>query len=427
MLHRLTSSRIGRNSLYTIAGQLSLTLLQALQFFVIARALGPHEFGRVASVIAITSMLLPFSGLGLGNIAIKRLARGQGEAAMYLGNGVFVATVTGLVAVMLAVVAGGNFLNDSSAWLLIALFGVSEILLTKYTDIAAHVLFGLERQRAAVAIVNLHMLIRLAFAAGLYYFVSAPSALQWAVLHLTGGLLTLMIVMTATVKGVGRPVVKPKLAWSDARQGVFFSVTLSSRSVCTDIDKAVLARFGPMDVTGAYTAAYRLVYMAYMPVIAALFAVQSRMFRDGAAGGLEGTRAFAARLGLMGSAYCIMLAVLIYGFAPLVPWLLGDAYALSSDVMRALCLLPLLLMIQSVCSEALNGADAQNVVAGIHAAGAVASLLLNLLLVPMLSWQGAVYAAYGTQVLLVVGVIAASVRIRRRGPKPAAAVGTPAS
>jgi len=420
MLRSLASSRIGRNSLYMISSQLMLVLLQGLQFFLIARALGPHEFGRVASVVAFTSAFLPFSGLGLGNIAIMKLARRQGEPALYLGNALFVASVTGSLGVGLALLVGGNFLGDPNAYILLALFGCSEILLTKYVDIAAHVFFGLERHELAAAFYNLHMLVRLALAGCLYFLVRSPTALQWAVLHVIGGLLTCVVVVIATVRRVGRPRVRPALAWKDVRHGVFFSLTLSARSVYTDIDKAVLGRAASMAAAGAYTAAYRLVHMAYTPVIAVLVAVQARMFRDGGAGGLRGTRAFAARLCLIGIAYCLGLAILLYVAAPMVPFLLGKSYALSSEVMRSLCLLPLLLTLQGVYSEALAGADAQNIVAGVHIAAAVTSAALNLLLVPLLAWHGAVFAAYGAQIVLVLGIMAATASMRRREVKAAA-------
>ena len=423
MTRRITSSLIAKNALYMMSSQLGLALLQGAQFFLIARALGPHEFGRVASVVAFTSALLPFSGLGLGNMAIMRLARGQGLPALYLGNAWYVASVTGTIGIGVALLVGGGFLNDPGAWLLLALFGFSEILLTKYIDIASHVFYGLERHEYAAVFYNLHMLVRVVFALGMYFLMPEPTAQQWAVLHVMAGLLTWAIVATVTIRHVGRPRLQAKLAWAEARQGVYFSVALSARSVYTDIDKAALGRFASMETAGAYTAAYRLVHMAFTPVIAVLLAVQARMFRDGAASGLRGTKALAARLCLYGTAYCAALAVLIYGAAPLVPWLLGNAYALSTEVMHALCLLPLLLMLQGVHTEALNGAGAQKVVAGLHTLAALTALGLNLVLVPLMSWRGSVIAAYGAQVVLVLTLVAATASMRRREVKAAAAAG----
>ena len=76
----LRSNAVALNSAYTIGSYVSLAVLQGLQFFLLARALGSHEFGIVASVVAITSAFVPFCSLGLGNVAIMHLTRGQARA-----------------------------------------------------------------------------------------------------------------------------------------------------------------------------------------------------------------------------------------------------------------------------------------------------------------------------------------------------------
>ena len=88
-----------------------------------------------------------------------------------------------------------------------------------------------------------------------------------------------------------------------------------------------------------------------------------------------------------------------------MPWLLGPSYQLSSNVLQGLCLLPLLLAAQSVCAEALAGANEQRSLSFLYAATAVWSLLLNLELVTRYGWRGAVMAAYGTQGVLVIGLL----------------------
>ncbi|HXE50370.1 MAG TPA: oligosaccharide flippase family protein, partial [Ramlibacter sp.] len=189
-LRRLRSNRVALNSAYTVGSLASIALLQGLQFLLLARALGAHEFGKVASVVAITSALLPFSGLGLGNVAIMHIARGQARAEVCLGNGLAVTTITAALGVGLAVLIGTTFLHEPGTWILMLLFGVSEILLTKYIDVAAHVFFGLERHAVAAFFYNLHILVRLVCAAALYWAWTRPTALAWAQLHLAAGMLS---------------------------------------------------------------------------------------------------------------------------------------------------------------------------------------------------------------------------------------------
>jgi O-antigen/teichoic acid export membrane protein len=407
LLHRwgLRSSRVAVNSAYMMGSQFSIALLQGLQFFLLARALGSEEFGRIASVVAITSALLPFSGLGLGNMAIMRIARLQARAEVCLGNALAVTTVTAVVAVGLAVLIGTAVLPGRETWILLLLLGISEILLTKYIDVAAHVFFGLEKHRVSALFYNLHMLVRLACAAALCFAWPRPTALAWAQLHLAAGALTAAVVLFTSVRLLGRPRTDYRAAVSDARTGVFFSVTLAARSLQTDVDKSILARSASAATAGVYTAAFRLAYMACMPVFAILLALQARMFQKGHHEGLAGTLGAVRLLALAGGTYCLILAGCMYMAAPAVPWLLGNSYQLSIDILRWLCLLPLFLVFQAICSSALSGADEQRQLGLLHTLTAGMSLLLNILLVPEFGWMGAVMAAYGSQGFLLLSML----------------------
>jgi len=102
----------------------------------------------------------------------------------------------------------------------------------------------------------------------------------------------------------------------------------------------------------------------------------------------------------------VFLAAGIYVAAPAVPWLLGGSYQLSTEILRWLCFLPFFIVVQSVGSDALSGANSQRRVSLLHTLTAGVSLLLNLLLVPHYGWRGAVMAAYGSQGFLIAGLLA---------------------
>jgi O-antigen/teichoic acid export membrane protein len=403
-LRGLRSNVVARNSAYMIGSDVSITLLQALQFFLLARALGSHEFGIVASVVAIVSAFIPFSGLGLGNVAIMHITRGLARAEQSLGNGLAVTTLTAGVGVGLALLVGNFFLNEPGIWLLVLLFGISEVLLTKYVDLAAHVFLGLEKQLVAASFYNVLNFVRLACAAALFLGWTQPTALAWAQLHLAAGAVTAGVVLYVSVRLLGRPRTQYASAIADMKKGVFFSIVLSARSVHRDVDKVVLARMASAATAGAYTAAFRLVHMACLPIMATLFSLQARMFRKGREGGLTGTLRALRRLMMIAGAYCLLVAIGLYLAAPAVPWLLGSSYQLSAEIIQWLCLLPFCLVLQSAASDALSGADAQRRVSLLHSLAASTALLLNLLLVPTYGWQGAVVAAYGSQAFILAGL-----------------------
>jgi O-antigen/teichoic acid export membrane protein len=406
-------SQLKRNAVHMLSAQVGASILQGLQFVLIARTLGAHDFGRMAGVLAITAALLPFSGVGAGNVMVMRVARKEVDPALYFGNALMVAAVSGCLLVVLAALVGPQFLRDPSLLGLTVLLGVSEILFTKFVDIAAHVFYGLDRHKFSGSFYGLHAGMRLCAAILFCTLWSEQGVLLWAAMHLGAGMLVSAIVLRLTVLQIGRPRLDWRLALRELKVGVLFSIGLSANSVYTDIDKAVLARYASPQINGQYTAAYRLVYMAFAPVMAVLMATQGLFFRAGGESGLSATMKLATRVAWLGSIYCIGLAVLMYLAAPLAAWALGSQYVLSVQILQALSLLPLVLMTQSVFSEALTGANRQRARSMAQVAVAALCFGLNMSLAPQLGWQGSVIATYASQLVLaslVIWIIWRSVR-----------------
>jgi len=393
-----------RNSLYTIAGQASVATLQVLQFLLVARSLGPHEFGLVASVTAITGALVPFSGLGLGNVAIMRIARGQASAAQLLGNALAVTSWTGALCVCAAFVIAQLSLGLSDIGLVVVAFGVADIIIGKYVDVAAHIFYALERNGTAALFYNLQLMLRVLFAGSLY-LLPAPNALQWAGLYACASVFTLGTVAWLTLREIGRPTWNRRESLSDAKVGAYFSMGLSGRAMATNVDKVMLARSASNEICGAYTAAHRVIYIALVPVGAVILSMQARLFRAGHVAGLAGTIGLLGKLALVGTVYSGALGVVLFSAAPLLRTVLGDAYALSTEVLQALCFLPLLLVLQEMAASALMGARGEKVMSTLQACSAAGAFALNAMLVPRYGWQGAVLAAYLLQVVLLAAVL----------------------
>ena len=412
-----------RGVLQMMSSQVSVAIFQGLQFLLIARSLGAHEFGRMAGVLAITSALLPFSGLGAGSVAIMRISRKELAPSVCYGNALLTAAVSGLLLVAVCTFLGPVFLRDPSLQTAILVFAVSELMVTKFVDISGQIHLGMDRPAFAGGSLALHSLVRALMA--LVFFVASPSGgvMTWAWFHLAAGLISLIVVSLLTISQTGRPA--PSIAGSvgEIRTGVFFSIGLSSKSVYTDIDKAVLARYASPEISGAYTAAFRVIYMAFTPIMALMIAMQTRIFREGAARGLPATVGFSNRLVRYGLVYCLAFAVLVFILAPMVMWALGQGFALSTEIVKTLAFLPVALMVQSVYSDALMGADRQRIRSVAQVTVALLCFGLNMWLVPRMSWHGAVVSTYASQLVLVAlvgGIIAFSLQREdgRSGKRP---------
>jgi O-antigen/teichoic acid export membrane protein len=324
---------------------------------------------------------------------------------------------------------------------MLLVFGVSEIIVFKLIDIAGHVFYGFERHAFSGFFFSLHSFIRMLFA-GLFfalvfhngellqiikpYLSAIPyfSAIHfsddrlevWAWFHLIAGLATFLIVFWITVRQIGWPTVNLKLAMRELKIGIFYSIGISARSVYTNIDKSVLARFASPEINGAYTAAFRLIYMAFAPVEAVLRAANARFFREGSKG-VDSSFRMATKIVLYGSLYCLLFALAVFIGAPLIPIILGKSYVLSTEILRWLALLPVVILLQDAYSDALTGADRQKVRSFFQVIVALTCFGLNMLLVPRYSWLGSVAATYISQMILAIfitGLIVYLVRKERK-------------
>lgn len=431
-------SKLKRNALHMLGSQFLVALFQGIQFILIARALGAHDFGRMAGVLAITAVLLPFSGMGAGNVIVIRLARGSEKVQIYFGNALLLTVISGSLLVLLATFWGLTFLPTVATPVVMLVLGISEILISTFIGISAHVFYGFEQHVYSGLFYSLHGFFRMLFAAvffALFYhnaellhrlqlfsgFVNFPTdRLEfWAWFHLAAGLTTWALVLSVTIRQIGWPSFDLKLALKELKIGIFYSIGLSSKSVYINIDKAILARYVSPEINGAYTAAFRLIYMAYTPIQAVLCATSARFFRDGANGVGPAFR-IATRIVIYGSVYCSVFAMLVFIGAPLIRYILGDGYALSIDILRWLALLPLILMLQDTYSDALMGADRQMVRSFFQVIVALMCFGANMALVPKFSWMGAVAATYLSQIVLaalVIGLIVLLLRRERTGER----------
>ncbi|MEJ7929718.1 lipopolysaccharide biosynthesis protein [Ramlibacter sp. AN1015] len=400
---RLRSSQLAINSAYAAGSQLSIALMQALQFVLLASALGPEEFGRFAAVAAITSALIPLSAMGLGDVSVMRIARGA-SARMCLGNVLAATSSTGLLGLGLALLIATTLLSGPETWRLVLLLGISEILMSKIVDVSAQLFYGQDKHQISAFFNSLHAVLRLSAAAALWTGVVGPTAMNWAALHLSAGLLSACAILSYTIYRIGRPDFDLRQAIKDARIGVYFAVIISARSVQTDSDKAILTRNTTDATAGIYTAAFRVAFMACMPIFACVTALQARLFRRGARDGMTGTLEGVRQVALIAGCYCSIIGAGLYIAAPAAPWVLGKGYEGSVDILRWLCLLPFFITFQSIFSAALSGAGDQRRLALVQSLAAVASISLNLMLVPAHGWPGAVMAAYGSQTLLLLGL-----------------------
>jgi O-antigen/teichoic acid export membrane protein len=405
-----------RNTMSMIAGALARLVLQAVYFVVIARSLGADQFGAFSGVLALIAVLSPFASLGMGNLIIKSVSHDKTTFRDSWGNALF-ATVALSIAFLILVLLGSHFvLPREIPWLLVAFVGLSDMLLVNVVNLAAQAFQAFEQldktSRLSVVLIG----ARVAAALILIVIYRHPTAMLWSGCYFLGTAASALYGYIWVCRELGSPTLA---LWSLRRkvlEGLYFSVSQSSQSIYNNIDKTMLARMSTLDGTGIYTTAYRLIDLAFQPVLALLASTYSRFFQHGA-DGLAATTRFARRLLPFSAGYGVFAALGLALVAPIVPHVLGEGYARAVEAVWWLAPIVVLRSVHYFLADSLTGSGFQGVRTFVQLMVAGQNVLLNLWLIPGYGWRGAAWASLASDGMLMIG-LALSVLLLSRRERP---------
>ena len=401
---RLPGSALLTGAAWTFAGYLVRLAAQAVYFVVLARTLGPAQFGTFIALLAMVSIVAPFAGVGTGNLVVMHAARDQGELAERLGTALvaLLASATVLSVGLLAV--GRLVLPGAGGAGVVLLLVLSELFAMQVVELCGQAFQARDRLDSTATITAMASVVRAAAVVAYAGFSPAPSAAGWAAWYLAATFVAATLACGMVVARLGLPRFRRGRLQRSVHEGLFFSIGSASKTVYSDVDKVMLSRIAGVDATGIYSAAYRMLSVAFAPVQALVFASNTRLYREGARGPgavLRFARAMTPPLLMYGAA---MGALLFLG-APLLPFLLGEGYERSGEALRWLAVLPLVQGVHYLFGDALMGAGSQAARSGLQVMTACANVMLNLWLIPLYSWKGAAVASLLSELMLAAGVV----------------------
>jgi O-antigen/teichoic acid export membrane protein len=390
-----------------LTGQASKLLLQGLYFILIGRALGSRQYGAFIGVAALIAVLAQFATWGSGMMMLRSVSRDRATFPRAWGNALLMTSGLSVV-VLLLVFSLAHFFFSAQLLLLLPFVALADTFCAKLVELSSQAFQAFHRLRDTAQITALTSAIRLAAAALLFFHyrvvVSSAgvlaTALVWAKLYLAASVMAAMVAVLLVTIRLGPPRFGRigRQYWSE---GLGFSVAYSTTSIYNDVDKAMLASLGELRAAGIYGTAYRIIDIACVPITAVHAAAMPRFF----ARGHEGPRAlrgFVNRLLSRTSLYAIAAAVALAGGAGLVPLLMGPSYTGSVSAIRWLCLLPLLRSFHLAAGDCITATSSQWWRTTSQLLAALFNLLLNFLLIPKWSWEGAAVASLLTDGALAV-------------------------
>jgi O-antigen/teichoic acid export membrane protein len=392
-------SAILRNASWALSAQ-TLQLAGRFGYFVIAaHVLGPTEYGTFVACTAFIAALSPFASFGTEKVLVKYIARDQSLLQLYVGNALLVTVACGSFLTLLAVYIRPTVLPASATAAMLAAVAIADLFGRQITAICCNAFAATEQFRRYTQLLAGSTALRLV--AALVLAASTATALKWAYLYAVSTLIGAFIGLVAVARCCGSPRFQFKLIVPSIREGFHFSTSAASQSIYNDIDKTMLARLSTVDAAAIYAVAYRFVEAAMLPISSVTAATYPEFFRRGVRG-VTSSFTFARNLIRRSVVYGLVVGLILFVAAGVVPSVMGREYAQSVAALRWLCVLPAIKSVHAFLTDTLTGADYQWQRSLVQIFVAGFNILVNLWIIRAFAWRGAAWSSVITDLLLAV-------------------------
>jgi len=412
-MRRLPSVRRVLRSGYATSAwsAISISIVTGLSGVLAARALGPYERGLLATAVVWSSVAGSISAYGTPTAATYFAARDKGDPPRSVATVIAVATVIGVIVALVGSLGSLLLVPGGAAQPLAIAFAV--LLPGIVAGAALGAILGLGEYREWAWLRLVAPLLVLTAVVGLVMIAHWRSAVAVTSIAAGATVLQLVILLRAQsrhglLNRPSRALVSPTLSymWRNIASGAGWLVS-------TQLDLLVLTlAFAPTQV-GIYAVAVSFGALIVPIAASAGLVVLTRV----AAGGEAALRG--ALVAALASAVAIAgaFAVVVAIAAPqLVEMLFGREFLGSVTPLRILMVGSIALSVSSVLANALRGLGHPLEPARGELAGAVSTLMLLPLLLPLLGITGAAIAST-LSYTIVAGTMAWSVRRRVRAAR----------
>jgi O-antigen/teichoic acid export membrane protein len=368
-------------SLWTLAR----LLLQAVYLILTARILSAAGYGEFAAVVSLAAILAPLAGLGSGMVMLKHVSREPEALGAFWAVSLRLTTLSSLAFAAFLVVFSAAVLPQVE-WRLVAAVVAAEILAVPFIATAALAFQAVGQFGAANLVGTLPAAVRVAGACLVLAWLPQPSPAVFALVHLTATALCAAAALVMVEQRL-RPARVPISLRERWRDGFPYAASGVVGVVGSEIDKPLLLRLAGAEAAGVFAAAFRLASAAAAPVSALVLAAAPALFREAQAPPTRALRVLAVALG-----YAAIAAAALAGLSWVAPLLLGAAFAESAVLLQWLAPWLVFSTARQIGCAALTTRGQQGVRVALETAGAAASVVLNLALIPVLGAFGAALA-----------------------------------
>ncbi len=400
-----TSRVIARNTAAQVAGEVLSRVASLGLYVVMARALGRTGFGEFTVALSLSTLLLVLAGAGTESLISRETARDREQLHHLLWNANAIKLVLGTIAIAIAVVVSMVGHYSADVRVAVPLLGAAALIELLSKNLYA-VFVGVDDMRPGA--LSLVLQRSITAAAGITALVLGAGIVAVAVIFIAGALVGLAYSSRALGRRVGKP--RREVSVSAARRLLLVAAPIGVAAVFNAVlfrvDTVILSLMKSEAAVGLYGAAYRVLdstlFLSYA-FVAALVPSLSRLTPQSSPTVGE-TYEFGAKI-LATALFPLGVGAALFA-GPVVRLVYGAGFTEAATALRLLGGTIALYGFSYLSSVLLVSQDRQRLMPWITGAVAVENIVLNVLLIPRYSFDGAAFATTVTELTRATVLIA---------------------
>lgn len=409
---RIAPGRLAKDTLTVIVWQFVRLAALAAWLLLVAKWLGPGNYGQFMGIAGLATTIAGLAGLGIGLLMYQSVSVDPGEFSKRWRQTLLAYAASSCALFILFVPTAMTMFAGVQSSLVIGL-GMSEVLAFPFVGASAFAFAAHERMGWAAALPAGAAALRAAVAAFYFLTFSNPTLDGYVFIHATTSMLSSALSIVSVNMLLGPTSIKARVGRNDLRQGLGYSGVWFTGSALASWDKALSLRIGGGDLAGLYAISYRIAAVLAVPVDSLVMVAMPRLFRQGS-GELQHPKLvflLCAAIAFYGSLVGIALILL----ADRIPALLGADFAAAAHALKWLAPFVLLYGFRQLSAQMLVAQNKKRLRLMAEVIALMSMTVFSLWLIPLMGLRGAVVS-----LLLVEGGLAAVMWLLVMRAKPGA-------
>lgn len=391
---------IFKNMSWLVISQIIASICGFIWTILMARYLGVSEYGIFGFATSLTGILAMTVDLGISTHIVRHIATNYDSAPKYLGNAIPLKNIFSIGCIILTLIILILMRSDELVITVTLLFTI-EMIIKSFIGLLNGSFQAFEEGKYQGIGNSLLHIILLIFI--LITIFTDLGIIGIAISYILANLITL----TYEYYVLNKYVIKPKfeIDIEFCKRITFLSIPFAITSllytIYYSIDMVMLANIVGNYPTGIYNATYKLISVLtlfYTVYTAVIFPVMSRFFKNDKSMLLISFEKSIKYLMMI----IVPLAVgTVFYSTDIIHLIYGTEYEAASSVLSILIWTVCLLFISGAANTLLNASHKEVIVTKIYAVAAAFNIILNIYMIPYLSYDGAAITTVLSDVLIV--------------------------